>query len=153
MTGEFNVFRISPFDMREDPNATTYDLEKSAKYIIRLYWGDKEQLISLLPKHKKELSKYVDSYTGHDAIDTSYKENKDKEDGRDPSMYRYRLKEVHWKQAAIRKILIDIANLNFMEIHPSKEEKTIYMMNRANSIAVDAGEVAPYRIIEASRNI
>ncbi|GAG08108.1 unnamed protein product, partial [marine sediment metagenome] len=43
INGDILLERRSFIDIKEDPNAKTYDINKSAKYVIRSFWGDKDQ--------------------------------------------------------------------------------------------------------------
>jgi len=68
INGEIIIKRVSPFDIREDPNMQEYSIN-SANYIIQLYWSPKDAIINLYPKHKRKLSRYLDNFTGEDVID------------------------------------------------------------------------------------
>lgn len=123
INGDLVVTRRSPFDMYGDPNATKYDLNESAKYIIECYWGDKEQIELLFPEHEKDIAKYITSPQDEDMMDRTGKliKKSDKED-RDPSLYNYRLKEIWWKSYKKQLFLIDGATMSFSPIHDSQKE-------------------------------
>lgn len=120
INGDLTMERISGFDIREDPNAKTYDLNKSAKYVVRYYWGDKEQAFLLYHKKAEELEKYLESYSGEDAFEMAPAKQTDTDMLR-PSTYRYRIKETWWKSYKRQLFLIDKTNLMFIPVHKSQE--------------------------------
>jgi len=120
INGDIVIERNSSFDIKEDPNAKTYDLNKSAKYIIRYYWGDKEQAYLLYPKKAEDLGKYLESYSGQDAFEINPTKQTDTDMLR-PSNYRYRIKETWWKSYKKQLFLIDKTNLMFIPVHKSQE--------------------------------
>lgn len=123
INGDLVITRRSPFDMYGDPNATKYDLNESAKYIIECYWGDKEQIELLFPEHGKDIAAYITSPQDEDMMDRTGKliKKSDKED-RDPSLYNYRLKEIWWKSYKKQLFLIDGTTMSFSPIHDSQKE-------------------------------
>jgi hypothetical protein len=54
--GDLAVRKVSPFDMREDPDAKEYDLNKSGKFVIRDNWMDKEALLLNFPEKEVDLT-------------------------------------------------------------------------------------------------
>ncbi len=120
INGDITIERDSSLDIREDPNAKTYDLNKSAKYIIRYYWGDKEQVFLLYPKKAEDLEKYLESYSGEDAFEMTPAKQTDT-DMLETSTYRYRIKETWWKSYKLQLFLIDKTNLMFIPVHKSQE--------------------------------
>ncbi|MBM4104630.1 MAG: hypothetical protein FJ263_11415 [Planctomycetes bacterium] len=54
--GDLAVCKVSPFDMREDPDAKEYDLNKSGKFVIKDSWMDKEALLLNFPEKESDLS-------------------------------------------------------------------------------------------------
>jgi len=123
INGDLVVTRRSPFDMYEDPNATKYDLNESAKYIVECYWGDKENILLLWNEHKEDIEAYIASPQDEDMMDRNGKlvKKSDKED-RDPSLYYYRLKEIWWKSYKKQLFLIDGATMAFSPVHDSQKE-------------------------------
>ena len=116
INGDILLERRSFSDIKEDPNAKTYDLNKSAKYVIRSFWGDKEQVSLIYPKKAKEIEDYLsqdrDSTTPVKQTET---------DMLRPSEYRHRIKETWWKSYKRQLYLIDKSNLQFIPVHKSQE--------------------------------
>jgi hypothetical protein len=54
--GDLAVRKVSPFDMREDPDAKEYDLNKSGKFVIRDNWLDKQALLLNFPDKEGDLT-------------------------------------------------------------------------------------------------
>jgi hypothetical protein len=54
--GDLAVRKVSPFDMREDPDAKEYDLNKSGKFVIRDSWLDKDALLLNFPDKEGDLT-------------------------------------------------------------------------------------------------
>lgn len=56
--GDIAVRKVSPFDIREDPDAREYDLNKTGRYVIRDRWMDKERFgpdqPGLFPKYRRQ---------------------------------------------------------------------------------------------------
>jgi len=131
INGDFVVTRRSPFDIYEDPNANTYNLNDSAKYIWECYWGDKEQIKLLFDKHADAIEKFVSDPQDEDLQDRTGKlvKKSDKED-RDPSEYRYRLKEVWWKSYKKQLFLIDGATMIFTPVHDTQKEVVQFALEK-----------------------
>lgn len=134
INGDLVIERNSSFDIKEDPNAKKYDLNKSAKYIIRYYWGDKEQIYLLYPGKSEELEKYLESYSGEDAFDMTPTKQTDTDMLR-PSEYRYRVKETWWKSYKRQLFLIDKTNLMFIPVHKSQEPVLEALLTRDREVA------------------
>jgi len=151
INGEIIIKRVSPFDIREDPNMQEYSIN-SANYIIQLYWSPKDAIINLYPKHKRKLSKYLDNFTGEDVIDFTGKTVESRE-GLDPSYFRFRLKETWWFENQIRPFIVDKMNLNFYEVHPDKEDLIPAIMNRERQLARDENRPERYNVIKRPTKI
>ena len=137
INGDITIDRISSFDIREDPNAKTYDLNKSAKYIIRYYWGDKEQASLLYPKKAEELEGYLEDYSkgaGRDVFEIPVAKQTDT-DMLEPSTYRYRIKETWWKSYKLQLYLIDKSNLQFIPVHKSQEAVLEALLTKDRELA------------------
>lgn len=118
INGDITVERQSFTDIKEDPNAKKYDLNKSAKYVIQSFWGDKDQTQLLYPHKAKEIEDYLTSEKG------SYETTPVKQVDTDmlrPEEYRYRIKETWWKSYKRQLFLIDKSNLQFIPVHKSQE--------------------------------
>ena len=55
MNGEITIQRLSPFEIIED-TTKEYDLNKTAQYIIRTYWWNKEAIKLSYPKKEKDIA-------------------------------------------------------------------------------------------------
>lgn len=146
INGDITIERDSSLDIREDPNAKTYDLNKSAKYIIRYYWGDKEQAFLLYPKKAEDLEKYLESYSGEDAFEMTPAKQTDT-DMLETSNYRYRIKETWWKSYKLQLFLIDKTNLMFIPVHKSQEAVLEALLTKDREMAEKERRPLKYNII------
>jgi len=147
INGDITIERISSFDIKEDPNAKTYDLNKSAKYIIRRFWGDKEQIILHYPKKEKELEKYLDGYKGQDVFEISVAKQTDTTMLR-PYNKRYRIKETWWKSYKRQLFLIDKTNLMFIPVHKSQDIVLDALLTRDRELAEEEKRPLRYNTIK-----
>ena len=147
INGDININRVSSFDIREDPNSNTYDLNKSAKYIVRYYWGDKEQSLLLYDEKKDELEKYLEDYRGKDAFEVFTTKQTDI-DVKRPSTYRYRIKETWWKSYKRQLFLIDKQNLQFIPVHKSQKAVFEALLKKDREIAEKEKRPLRYNNIE-----
>lgn len=147
--GDFVVQRTSPFDMYEDPNANRYDLNESAKYIIRCFWGDKEQIKLLWGKHAKEIEAYPGNPQDEDMTDLTGKivKKSEKED-RDPSQLRYRLKEIWWKSYKRQLFFVDGTTLSFTPVHDSQKEIMKMIIEKERRLAESESRRPKYSFAE-----
>lgn len=145
--GQIDVSRKSPFDIREDPNATKYDLNRGGKYIIELFWYDKEGLMALYPKKKDMLKSGLEELSGDDVIDF-HGRPKDKSKFLDPSYYRYRVKDTWWMSWQTREFLIDKTNLNFKMVHPSQEDLLRAILQQDRKMAIEQNRPERFNVTE-----
>jgi len=149
INGDLVLTRRSPFDMYEDPNATKYNLNESAKYIFECFWGDKEQIELLWDKHKEDIEKYIANPQDEDMMDRTGKliRQSDKED-RDPSLYNYRLKEIWWKSYKKQLFLIDGATMIFSPVHDSQKDVARAVVEKEKRQAEAQNRRPRYRLKE-----
>ena len=149
INGDLVLTRRSPFDMYEDPNATKYDLNESAKYIFECFWGDKEQIELLWDKHKEDIEEYIANPQDEDMMDRTGKliRQSDKED-RDPSLYNYRLKEIWWKDYKKQLFLIDGATMMFSPVHDSQKDVARAVVEKEKRQAEAQSRRPRYRLKE-----
>jgi len=149
INGDLVLTRRSPFDMYEDPNATKYDLNESAKYIFECFWGDKEQIELLWDKHKEDIEEYIANPQDEDMMDRTGKliRQSDKED-RDPSLYNYRLKEIWWKSYKKQLFLIDGATMMFSPVHDSQKDVARAVVEKEKRQAEAQSRRPRYRLKE-----
>jgi hypothetical protein len=96
LSGDLVVRKVSPFAIREDPDATEYDLNKSGKFVIRDEWMDKDALLLNYP------AKRADIEAGALDIDPT-SGDVTAENG----SLRWRVRECWWKQFQNRTVLIN----------------------------------------------
>ncbi|MBW8015718.1 MAG: hypothetical protein FVQ82_05990 [Planctomycetes bacterium] len=111
--GDIEVSKVSPFDMREDPDAKEYDLNRSGKFVIRDYWMDKKSILLNYPLRQADIEKGgldIDPASGDVVGDP------------DRGIYRWRLRECWWKQHEKRLVLINAATGDIRTIAPENAE-------------------------------
>ena len=98
--GDIVLSKVSPFDMREDPDAKEYDLNRSGKFVIRDYWFDKDALRLNYPNKARDIEQGgldIDPASG-DIIGDPEKDR-----------FRWRVRECWWKQHVKQTVLINAA--------------------------------------------
>jgi len=150
INGDLNMSRVSSFDVKEDPNAKTYDLNRTAKYVIEYFWGDKEQTCLLYPNKAEDLEDYLGEYCrngGKDIFEMSGAKQTDT-DNLDPSNFRYRIKETWWKSYKNQLFLIDKSNLQFIPVHKSQEHVLDALLTKDREMAEKERRPLRYNTIE-----
>lgn len=147
INGDITVERRSFIDIKEDPNAKKYDLNKSAKYVIESFWGEKEQTQLLYPHKAKELEDYLADYKGKDSFEIIPTKQTDTDMLR-PEDYRYRIKETWWKSYKRQLFLIDKSNLQFIPVHKSQEAVFEAILKKDRELAEDERRPLRYNNIE-----
>jgi hypothetical protein len=94
--GDIALKKVSPFSVREDPDAREYDLNRSGKFVIADEWMDKEALLLNFP------DKRADIEAGGLNIDTASGDVIGEGDAA-----RWRVRECWWKSFENRLVLID----------------------------------------------
>lgn len=113
VSGDIEVAKVSPFDMREDPDAKEYDLNRSGKFVIRDYWMDKESIILNYPLKESDIKLgglEIDPASGDMTADPEH------------SDIRWRVRECWWKQHEKRLILINAVTGEIRPISPDSVE-------------------------------
>jgi len=150
INGDLNMSRVSSFDVKEDPNAKTYDLNRTAKYVIEYFWGDKEQTALLWPNKAEELEGYLEDYCrigGRDIFEIPGVKQTD-EDKLEPHNFRYRIKETWWKTYKRQLFLIDKSNLQFIPVHKSQEHVLDALLTKDRELAEKERRPLRYNTIE-----
>jgi hypothetical protein len=125
--GDIALHKVSPFAMREDPDAKEYDLNKSGKFVIRDQWMDKEALALNWPKLEKEIN------SGGLATDPAGGDVKgDAERG----SLRWRVRQCWWKSYEKRLIMINAATGAMKAIDPLQRELVYAISKRRPTWAV-----------------
>ena len=134
MNGEITIQRLSPFEIIED-TTKEYDLDKTAQYIIRTYWWNKEAIKLSYPKKEKDIAlglAMVEGAEGSpDVITTetnTYQDEGKTETIPELKKYKYKIKECYWKSYERRAFLINTLNLEMKMIHETKEKLVREMM-------------------------
>jgi hypothetical protein len=122
--GDLVIEKISPFDILEDREATEYDLNTSARFIIRRKWVSRDWLELRYPEKKKELR----------GAGTDLNRQKDRDEtfasdlvaSRKPDeldyKYRWQVRECWWKEYERVTFLLDKAGSPPIKI-TDREEK------------------------------
>jgi hypothetical protein len=103
VSGDLVVRKVSPFSIREDPDATEYDLNKSGKFVIHDTWMDQDALLLNFPAKRADveaggldIDPASGDVTGADLTGPSTS----------VGMTRWRVRECWWKQFQNRTVLI-----------------------------------------------
>jgi hypothetical protein len=126
VNGDLTVRKVSPFAVREDPDAKDYDLNKSGKFIIYDEWMDKDALLLNWPAKTAAIEAGaldIDPASG-DVSSVA----KAMEDSNSPSTkggmtnLRYRVRECWWKQYQQRMVLIHTLTGAMKTVSPAQRE-------------------------------
>lgn len=120
--GDIVVQKVSPFDMREDPDAREYDLNKTGRYVIRDRWMDKEAITLNWPHKSGDIEQgglEIDP-AGGDVIGDSEKDR-----------LRWRVRECWWKKFEKRLLLINAAS-GTMKTIPADQRELAYAISQKN---------------------
>jgi hypothetical protein len=111
--GDITLTKVSPFDIREDPDAKEYDLNRSGKFVIRDYWYDKESLLLNWPGKEQDILKGgLDIDPGSD----------DMAGNTEAGRFKYRTRECWHKSFEKRLILINARTNSVKQINPEALE-------------------------------
>jgi hypothetical protein len=130
--GEITIENEDPFDICEDPNNKKYDLN-NGKYVIKSYWGDKEQIKLIYPKSEKELDEL--KYDDLDSIDTERLPGSDKS----PDKFKARIRETWWKSYEKAIYLINTETLDNKRVHKSKKDLLKVLLEKERRLAEGEG--------------
>lgn len=119
--GDLSIFRVSPFDMYEDPNAKEYDLNDSGRFISRCFWWSKDIVDLMYPDIVKEteaalldLDPSGSDVMAKDTEEATYRENEQNE--RLNHKNDYRCKDFYWKTWEKRTVSIDTNTGQIMKV-------------------------------------
>ncbi len=127
-SGEISVDYNDPFDICEDPNNMKYDLN-NGKYVIRSYWGDKDQLKLIYPKSKDELDTL--KYDDLDSRDTERLPGTDLA----PDQFKARIRETWWKSYEKAIYLINTQTMDNKRVHKSKKDLLQVLLEKDRRMA------------------
>jgi hypothetical protein len=143
--GDLTIRAIDPLSVVEDRDANEYDINASAKFVIREYWQDRDELDLLYPDKTDDFIKgALDPADPYNAEDVAPPQNEDEEDYGDQDSspvrkFRYRVRECWWRDYRRVVLAVDLASGNVIELE-AREAK------RARDIA--KGMADRLRIIE-----
>ena len=120
LSGDLVVRKVSPFAIREDPDATEYDLNKSGKFVIRDEWMDRDALLLNYP------AKRADIEAGALDIDPTSGDVTAENDG-----LRWRLRECWWKNFQKRTVLIHTVTGAMKPVSQAQEEVAAAISKRS----------------------
>lgn len=116
LNGDLLLKRERPTMIYEDPHAQRYDLS-DAKFIIRTYWVDKEQIEREFPKAKKDIEllsavdmKDKEAITGIETGD--YEQTGEI---KEYEKYRYLVKECYWREYQSKRLVVNSKTLEVKE--------------------------------------
>lgn len=130
--GEIAVDYDNPFDICEDPNNIKYDLNEG-KYIIRSYWGDKEQIKLIYPKSKDDLDQL--KYDDLDSRDTERLPGGELS----PDKFKARIRETWWKSYEKAIYIINTQNMDNKRVHKSKKDLLSILLEKDRRMAEREG--------------
>jgi hypothetical protein len=132
LAGDLVIRKVSPFAVREDPDAKEYDLNKSGKFIIRDEWMDKQALLLNYPHKTADIDAgglEMDPASGDVAgaapvsADASTRSN---------AHLRYRVRQCWWKQYEKRMVLINTLTGAMKTVHPAQRELAAAIAKQSN---------------------
>ena len=125
--GDIVIKKEQAKHIREDPYSKEYDLNLSARFIVKDYWWDEETIKLNYPKANLKGDLGVESESGeivpddtdsyqeenmHAAMNARYNDQSNRN--------KYRIKEWYWKSYERRTFLINVVNLDFVQIDKTK---------------------------------
>ena len=140
--GEITVDIDDPFDVCEDPNNKKYDLN-FGKYVIRSFWGDKEQIILTFPKSKQDIDDLK-----YDKLDSRDRERLPGGD-KSPDKFKARLRETWWKSYEKAVYLIDTINMDNKRVHKSKKDLLKVILEKDRRRAEEEGRRPIFAVRES----
>ncbi len=126
--GDVVLEKVSPFDMREDPDAREYDLNRSGRFVIRDRWMDEALLRLNWPGKAKDMDNgglEIDP-AGGDVVRTSA-------EGARTGGRRYRVRECWWKRYEKRMLLVNMKTGAARIVGPGQKELALAVAQRSES--------------------
>jgi len=127
LAGDLVVRKVSPFAVREDPDAKEYDLNKSGKFIIHDEWMDQEALLLNYSQ------KWADIEAGGLEIDPA---SGDVTGDAEKGALRYRVRQCWWKRYEKRLVLINTLTGAMKTISPVQQELAVAIAQKSKHWAV-----------------
>ena len=130
INGDLAVRKVSPFSIREDPDAKEYDLNKSGKFVIHDEWMDKDTLTLNWPKIQMDIQNGgldINPASGDVVGDAPVSADAST---RSNANLRYRVRQCWWKQHTKRLILINTLTGAMKTVSPAQQELALAIANR-----------------------
>lgn len=129
LNGDLILSRERPTMVYEDPHAQRYDLS-DAKFIIRTYWADKEQIESQFPKAKKDIGLLtaVDMNEKEAITGVETKDYQPTGEYTEIEKYRYLVKEYYWREYLHQRMIVNMQTLEVTE-EEIDDEKAQQLVN------------------------
>ena len=130
VTGDLVVRKVSPFAVREDPDAKEYDLNKSGKFVIHDEWMDKDALLLNFPSRQTDIESGgldIDPASGDVTGDVPVSADAST---RSNANLRYRVRQCWWKQHTKRLILINTLTGTMKTVLPAQQELAVAIAKR-----------------------
>ena len=127
LNGDLILKRERPMMIYEDPHSQRYDLS-DAKFIIRTYWADKEQIEQEFPKAKQDFGlAAVDSKEREPITGVETEGYQPGGEFKEYEKYRYLVKEYYWREYVKQRIVVNLNNLEFevAKINDEKAQKLV----------------------------
>jgi len=124
-SGKIVVRAYDGFDVLEDPGATEYDVNTSAKYLIHQYWQDKQKCKLLWPDKAKDIADGGDLDIHTDTARSGFSASLVAELYNDPSsdqdhgtlpLNRYRVREFWWREFEAVHYIVDKATKEIVKL-------------------------------------
>lgn len=111
ISGQIVIGREDPFLILEDPFSVKYDLS-DARFVFRLRWMDKDQIISLFPEAKGAIDKIDAQFktAGEMDIETDDYTDVEAQEMTEVSKLRYLIKECWYKTYSKKKMIVHKKN-------------------------------------------
>jgi uncharacterized protein YfkK (UPF0435 family) len=130
--GEITIENDDPFDITEDPNNKKYDMN-AGKYVIKSYWGDKEQIKLIYPKSKDNIDDLK-----YDDLDTRDRERLPGSD-KSPDKFKARIRETWWKHYEKATYLINTYTNDVKRVNKTKIDLLKYILEKDRRMTEQQG--------------
>lgn len=139
--GEIKVELEDSFDIVEDPNNKRYDLNYG-KYVIKSYWGDKEQIKFAYPKSEDDIDKLK-----YDDLDNHDRDNLPGSDTA-PDKFKARIRETWWKHYEKAVYLINTQTMDKFRVNKKKKDLLKIILEKDKRRAEEEGRQPIFAVRE-----
>jgi len=133
LDGDLTITNLSPFNVKEDSLADGYDLNRNGKYIFRVWYWTKDEIILNFPESETDLVSFgLDTAADDSAVTTEETDDyrdEDQSDGLQDSMdtagdeqgeKKYRIKECWWRSWEKRQLIVNVETLEVKVVDETK---------------------------------